>query len=326
MRTATLTKVVSSAFAFMLVGLVGCEGEYDGTAPNDAPVVFLTPSAWSAWSDPVPVEELNTTANDGNANLSNDGLTLYLNSNRSGGLGGNDIYVSRRASTDDPWGTPESLGSVVNSSSDDQGPSISKDGLLLFFLSTRPGGLGAADLYVSRRTDPTDETGWGTPENLGSDVNTSGIENAPHFQKKGEDGNPSLYFARAATNDIYVAPMTKDGATLGPAVALDVLNSSALDGGPCVSKDGLELIFNSNRAGGFGAFDLYVSTRADVHDAWSPPQHLGAPPNSTVSTVGDFSPALSSDGRTLMFTRADGSGNFDIWMSTRTVIGNGGGD
>ena len=305
----------------LLFGLVGCGGEED-TSASSGSWVFESPKSWSAWSDPVPVSELNTTSLDSNPSLSNDGLTLYFNSNRTGSLGGNDIYVSHRADEEDAWGEPVNLGSIVNTSADDQGPTISKDGLVLIFLSNRSGGFGGTDLYVSRRTDASDDSGWSAPENLGSDVNTVSNENAPHFQKKGEDGDETLYFSRGNPPDIFAAPMTAEGETLGTAVALSVLNTSVQDAGPCVSKDGFEMVIQSNRTGGAGEFDLWISTRSSLNGSWSAPVNMGSPINTA---AGEFSATFSGDGRTLLFTAADrpgGTGGFDIWMTTRTVVGN----
>ncbi|PYT46405.1 MAG: hypothetical protein DMG47_04855 [Acidobacteria bacterium] len=63
-----------------------------------------------------------------------------------------DLSVSTRPSTSDPWSTPISLGPVVNSVGADNRPALSFDGTELYFQSTRSGGFGAQDLYVSRRT------------------------------------------------------------------------------------------------------------------------------------------------------------------------------
>jgi len=324
MRIGTLCKVMPMAAASLLVGLVGCEGEFEGAASDDSSLVFRTPSSWSAWSEPVPVTELNTALGDGNPCLSHDGLAVYFNSNRTGTLGNADLWVAHRPDKDAPWGTPVHLGDVINTSADDQGPTLSQDGLVLVFLSNRAGGFGETDLYVSRRTDPADDFGWGPPENMGAYVNTSEVEQAPHLQKKGEDGNPTLYFGRGTPQDIFAARVSKDGEVLEAAVALDELNSSSVDVGVSMSVNGLELYFHSGRPGGFGTLDIYVSIRAGVHDAWGEPQNLGALVNST---VGEFSPHISADGRTLLFTaalRPGGQGAADTWMSTRTPVGNGG--
>src|SRR5437899_12840608 len=63
-----------------------------------------------------------------------------------------------------PWGAPVNLGPVVNSAYNDQHPSISKDGLSLYFVSNRPGGFGGNDIWVTKRA-PVDDR-WGTLQNL----------------------------------------------------------------------------------------------------------------------------------------------------------------
>ena len=92
--------------------------------------------------------------------ISADGLELYFSSDRPGGYGLNDIYVTTRATTEDDWGTPVNLGSIVNSSLWEHCPSISADGLALFFDLDIPG-----DLMVTRRATKDDD--WGEPVNLG---------------------------------------------------------------------------------------------------------------------------------------------------------------
>src|SRR5439155_25180393 len=88
--------------------------------------------------------------------------------------------------------------------------------------------------------------------------------------------------------------------------------------------------FNSTRSGRLGSVDIWVSTRRNVHRAWSTPENLGPPVNiSGLAGVGTRDPDLSFDGRTLLFMsnrpgsvlRLDGVPSDDIWMSTRTSRG-----
>src|SRR2546422_7809407 len=192
----------------------------------------------------------------------------------------------------------------------------------LFFASDRDGTPGIHDIYVSRRADPKDDLGWGPPTPLGPDVNTALHESGPFYSQSAEDGPDNLYFFRGldngATTDIYVAPVTRDGETRGPAVLVSDLSYPARpDGFVTVRADGKEILFSSGRPltpGGANAFDIWVSTRRNVHDPWSAPMNLGPPVNTGFA---EFQPDLSHDGRTLLFIAGvgrGGLGGFDIWM------------
>ena len=74
-------------------------------------------------------------------------------SNRPGGVGSTDLWVATRDTLGQVWSTPVNLGATVNSASTDFHPAMSSDGRELYFASERPGGLGLADLYVTRRTN-----------------------------------------------------------------------------------------------------------------------------------------------------------------------------
>jgi imidazolonepropionase-like amidohydrolase len=93
--------------------------------------------------------------------ISADGLTLFFASDRPGNVGRVDIWAARRRSESAPWAAPENLGAPVNTpQSVAMAPFPSVDGRRLYFMSSRPGGLGGADcdfwncfdLYVATRT------------------------------------------------------------------------------------------------------------------------------------------------------------------------------
>lgn len=120
--------------------------------------------------------------------ISTDGLSFIFDSDRSGGYGGHDLWVSTRPSLLDPWGTAVNLGSTVNSSAWDYAPALSADGLWLFFCSGRSGGYGSDDIWLTRR-QTTDES-WGESVNLGPEVNSSSGEGTPFISADGS----TLYF------------------------------------------------------------------------------------------------------------------------------------
>ena len=318
MRTEYFAILASLASVTLLVA---CESTSHPVTPKLQTMSFAN----SEWSEPVNLgAPVNSSAGELNATLSPDELSVYFTSNRPGGEGGDDIWVSRRACVDDcPWQTPVNLGPPVNSASVEGGPTFSVDGHLLFFFSAQPGGQGGNDIFVSRRADPKDDFGWGPAVNLGPEVNTAANEAGPHYQQSAEDGAANLYFnttTPGGSQDIYVAPVTRDGETRGPVVLVAELSDpTASDQHASVRADGREVLFHSNRSGGLG-FDMWMSTRRSVHDPWSTPVNLGAPLNSAAT---DLQPSWSHDGRTLLFAsnRPGGSGGQDLWMSTRTPSG-----
>ena len=90
---------------------------------------------------------VNTSAYEYGPEISADRLTLHFFSNKPGGYGSSDIYVTRRASIHDDWKEPVNLGPSINSSYADNAPEFSADGSTFYFRSNRPGGFGDHDLY-----------------------------------------------------------------------------------------------------------------------------------------------------------------------------------
>ena len=228
------------------------------------------------------------------------------------------------AKADFTFGTPTNLGPTVNSPSRDLKPSVSADGLSLFFTSTRPGGLGGMDIWVTTR-ETTDDP-WGEPVNLGSAVNSPAWETGCisydglsfYFSStrfRGSNANADLWVTtRDTIHSEWAAP-----ANLGPTV-----NSSADQCYISISPDELSLYFSSNRSGGHGAYDLWVTTRETISDPWGAPLNLGPTVNTSAFEV---DPCISADGRMLLFTTGMnncgsrcGYGGTELWMARRATI------
>lgn len=277
--------------------------------------------AQPSWPEPVNLGPVvNSEAADIAPVVSKDGLSLYFFSDRPGGLGGNDLWVSRRDNADQPWGPPENLGAPINSSFEENAPALSVDGHRLFFASDRPGGTGGIDLYVSRRRDRRDDFGWGEPENLIA-VNSFLNDAAPTLFEDDTTGVTELYFHsnRQGGDDIYVTIAGWDE-TFAVAKLVEELSSPFLDRLPFVRKDGLELFLASNRPGGVGQLDVWLATRSALSEPWSAPVNVGAP----INTAGTDGRATHSfDGCTLYLhsTRPGGVGGFDLYASTRACRG-----
>jgi len=121
-----------------------------GTGDGDIYASDLQPD--ETFGPAVEVVELSSAKTDFGPAIRRDGLEIIWGTFRPPSVGNMDLSVSTRPSTSDPWSTPISLGPVVNSMGADNRPALSFDGTELYFQSTRSGGFGAQDLYVSRRT------------------------------------------------------------------------------------------------------------------------------------------------------------------------------
>jgi hypothetical protein len=264
---------------------------------------------------------VNSPTYDEGPSISADGLTLYFNSNRPGGYGTFDLWMTTRSTKDGLWGEPENLGPTVNSSAREQTPRISADGLSLYFISTRPGGYGTGygDIWVTKRATTSDP--WNTPANLGPFVNSPPHVFGPSISADGL----SLFFGAdraggSGSDDIWVTTRaTTDAPWQEPVNLGSTVNSSAVEGAPSISADGLALFFSGyadepHRSGGYGNADLWITKRPTVSDPWGTPVNLGPPINTSSY---DFFPSISADGSTLFFMsdRPGGYGNWDLWQA-----------
>jgi hypothetical protein len=264
---------------------------------------------------------VNSSASEYDSSISADGLELYFQSNRSGGYGDRDMYVTTRTTIQDEWSEPVNLGPVLNSSVRDAGPEISSDGLSLYFNSNRAGGFGNYDLYVTTRQSVFEP--WGPPVNLGPNVNSSADEISASISadglslffsdgdalgtipRPGGYGESDIWVARRASlTDPWEIPVN-----VGPEI-----NLSFAAGAPEISSTGLLLFFSGYRTNAGGTNDLWVAVRDAVDAPWSNPVNLGPSINSDLDA--DLNPSISADGRMLYFAsfRSGGSGNSDLWQ------------
>ena len=127
------------------------------------------------WSVPLPISEnITTPYNEGASTISADGrLLIFTACEGRKGFGNCDLYISKKVGEN--WSVPKNLGKNVNSRFWDSQPSLSADGKTLYFASNRPGGEGGRDIWVSSYA----ASGWATPKNLGSFVNTNRDETTP---------------------------------------------------------------------------------------------------------------------------------------------------
>ena len=254
-------------------------------------------------------------------------------------------------------GPPVRLPETVNTEFIDFSPSISADGLELYFSSTRPGG--SFDTWVSRResvtaqfgepefavrgnhpsistdglslfvnlggdiyayTRPDSETAWGDAERLGENVNTTQIERNAEISADGL----TLYFDRsenAALPPLVFWSAHRESVfdEFGPAQRLD---ADFNDGTACcatLSADQLDIYFSSWRDGGQGSWDIWHSRRKSTTAPWGEISNMSVWNTSEL----EAGPSVSPDGSLVLFARApagDLFGDYDIWLSAGPLV------
>jgi Tol biopolymer transport system component len=227
------------------------------------------------------------------------------------------------APTFSAWVVPTNLGSTVNSSAEDFGPAISKDGLSLYFNSDRSqGGFGAQDIWVVHRASENDP--WGPPVNLGAVINTSFNEAVPALSRDGH----WLFFSSNrvpggfGNQDIWVSRREHVHDDFGwePPFNLGAgVNSTSFDAGPSLFDNddgGVPLLFFTSNRPGAGAFDIYVSQLG--------PSGLFGPAtlvSELSSPATEQRPSIRFDGLEIFFySNRPGSVLNDLWVSTRESV------
>ena len=149
----------------------------------------------NTWDYPQKLDEfINSKSNETSASLAADGNELYFTSDREGGFGGKDIYMSKKL-PNGKWGRAINLGSDINTSYNEETPYIHPDGVTLFYSSEGQKGMGGYDIFFASRV--TDTSKWTEPMNMGYPINTP---------------DDDLFFVPTVGNNrAYYSSIKKDG-------------------------------------------------------------------------------------------------------------------
>jgi len=217
----------------------------------------------TTWAAPEPwVIPWAKERNVGALSLTVDGLGMYFTGCRwPRSYGGCDVYYSEK--NGNSWRNPVNLGASVNSTAWDSQPYVSSDGKLLLFSSSRKGGYGGSDIWMSVRLK---DNSWSLPVNLGDSVNTPGNEMAPFLYADNKtllfssDGWPGL-----GKQDIFISRKNKAGAWSKAVNIGYPVNTGQAEINMIYGLDGQQVWLSSKREG--GSFDIY---RLPVYDVIKP--------------------------------------------------------
>lgn len=206
--------------------------------------LMVTQKINNVWSKPLSISnKINSVReNEGTASISGDGKTLVFTAcGRRDSRGNCDLYISNKIGNE--WSSPINMGPTINSNDWDSQPSLSADGRTLFFVSLRRGGLGEADIYMSKKNEQEE---WSTPTNLGEKINTPENESSPFIHANSTtlyystNGKPSL-----GGMDIYMTELLNNEWTEPRNLGYPI-NSSKDDQGLVINSDFSKGYYNSD--------------------------------------------------------------------------------
>lgn len=205
---------------------------------------------------------INTMANEGAPSLSSDGRYLFFAACEEydgygggrQGFGSCDIFFTQK--TNGQWQKPVNVGAPVNSTAWESQPAFSSDGRTLYYISNRRGGFGDSDIWMAVLGE---DGKWGTPVNLGAEINTSGKEEAVFIHPD----NQTLYFASDGLTgmgglDLFMCRRDSVTGKWGKPQNLGYpINTFGDESGLIVNGTGQVAYFSSTRDGGRGCDDIY---------------------------------------------------------------------
>lgn len=284
------------------------EGADDAGAPvspipeQDAAPAPKKCSSSTPFGAPVLVPGIDPARHASSPHLTPDELVVYFTSADPDVSA--QVYRATRTRRDEPFGPAEPVPGI-NSTSNDNDPTISSDGLTLVFHTGREGN---QNVWWAKRADPKSE--------FGPPVPVPGIA-SPDYDGQGffHVATNELWFVstRNGTFDLFRAKQVGDG--FDPPVPITELNTPQDEFLPFLSADGLTIYFSSTREGGKGGQDLYIATRTDPNGTFGP-----AVPITELNTeVSEQAGSLSPDNCRIYFSRHGGPGGQQIFVAERPL-------
>lgn len=277
---------------------------------------FISEKRNGVWSKAEPLPgNLNTEENEGAQTISQDGrMLIFTGCNMEDGEGSCDLYVSYL--TKNGWGERINMGRIINTEYWESQPSLSPDKRALYFAARDPSGFGGSDLFVSY-LQPNGQ--WGTPRNMGPEVNTSADESCPFIHPD----NQTFYFTSNGHpgyggTDLYFMRKKDDGSWEKPQNLGYPVNTIDDEGSLMIAGDGKTAYYASDGNDSRGGLDLY---------SFELPEH--ARPYKTLWVKGNVFDAKTKQGlpsavelinlssaQTISKVQTDEEGNYLITLPT----------
>jgi len=222
----------------------------------------------SAWGAPQSLAILNTSSNESVGSISPDGREMFMESDRPGGMGISDIYLSTRTdpNNDFGWTAPVNIGAVINTTFNDYFGNYFVDPATgagtLFFNSDRNGTLNVNDIFQSTRN----ANGTFNAPTIVNELSSTANEQRTSISRDGLE----IFFASnrlvpTTNHAVFVSTRASVSSPWSPPIAVAALNTIGSNGQPALSPDGTVLYYVSNRPGGSGLGDMYSATRVAVN-------------------------------------------------------------
>lgn len=274
-------------------------------AADDARVMADAACTFGPWSPPERVADLSSADEEFIGEISRDGLTAFLTSNRPGGAGEYDTLMATRSSRAAPFDTPRSLEGLVSPTF--QGDAtVTADGLDLV--------LTDSCLVAASRASVSDP--FGAPRRLDEIcADLSYFHTGPHLS----DDGLTLYYTRAMSrgpSSLWVAQRpTRSAAFVAPTM-VPGFDETTNAGFAALTSDGLVMYVERSVA---GDLDVWLTTRASSTDPWGPLERLE---EASLAGFQDGDPTITADGLELYFSsnRPGGAGGADVWRLRRSCL------
>lgn len=267
-------------------------------------------------------DSINTKYNEYYPIISIDGNSLYFTSrHRPGGLGGEDVWVSRR--TKNGWSKAKNIGPPINTPEHEGFMCLAADSTRAFLFGNYPESYGKGDIFYSNYR----KEGWSEVKNIGKPINSPDFEGDAWFSSNGNTvffvsdrpGGVGEYRPRDDkfvqqdyNSDIYVSINTDTG-WCQPINLGDRINTPYCERGPIFHPDGRTLFFCSSGHPGLGDLDIFVAYKTgESWTDWSEPENLGKEINTIYKDWG-YSISLTGDEVYFASVREGGFGRSDIY-------------